>query len=36
SVDDQDYIEIDNLNFIYRVDGKNMIPDRARSALGMN
>ncbi|EAM2838505.1 phage tail protein, partial [Salmonella enterica] len=23
-------------NFIYKKDGKNMIPDRARSALGMN
>ncbi|EBH6133194.1 phage major tail tube protein [Salmonella enterica] len=36
SVDDQELIEIDNLNFIYKKDGKNMIPDRARSALGMN
>ncbi|EFU6966221.1 phage tail protein, partial [Salmonella enterica subsp. enterica serovar Tennessee] len=36
SIDDQELIEIDNLNFIYKINGKNMIPDRARSALGMN
>lgn len=36
SIDDQPVTEIDLLNFIYKVDGKNMIPDRITSALGMN
>ncbi|EIJ1010166.1 phage major tail tube protein [Salmonella enterica] len=35
SVDDTDLIEIDNLNFIEKVNGKSVVPDRIRSALGM-
>ncbi|EES1144875.1 phage tail protein, partial [Escherichia coli] len=27
--------EIDLLNFIYRKDGKDIVPDRIRSALGL-
>ncbi|HFV7208369.1 TPA: phage major tail tube protein, partial [Escherichia coli] len=35
SVDDRPVWEIDLLNFIYRKDGRDIVPDRIRSALGL-
>ena len=35
SSDDRELLEFDLLNFIYRQDGENIVPDRIRSALGM-
>ncbi len=35
TVDDKDLIEIDLLNFIYKINGKDVYPDRVRSALGL-
>lgn len=35
SVNDRPLWEIDLLNFIYRKDGKDIVPDRIRSALGL-
>lgn len=35
SVNDRRLWEIDLLNFIYRKDGKDIVPDRIRSALGL-
>ncbi|EGU0049932.1 phage tail protein, partial [Escherichia coli] len=34
SVDDREKIEFDVLNFIWRIDGKDVLPDRTRSMLG--
>ncbi|ENA6929858.1 phage major tail tube protein, partial [Escherichia coli] len=34
SVDDLEKIEFDVLNFIWRIDGKDVLPDRTRSMLG--
>ncbi|EMX4382148.1 phage major tail tube protein [Escherichia coli] len=35
SVDNSNAIEIDVLNFIWRIDGKDILPDRTRSMLGL-
>ncbi|MEN1279930.1 phage major tail tube protein, partial [Pseudomonas aeruginosa] len=35
SVNDRPLWEIDLLNHIYRKDGKDIVPDRIRSALGL-
>ncbi|WP_370555521.1 phage major tail tube protein [Edwardsiella tarda] len=35
SIDDKPLFEFDLLNFIYRKDGKDIVPDRIRSALGL-
>ncbi|WP_096852435.1 phage major tail tube protein [Escherichia coli] len=35
SVDDREKIEFDVLNFIWRIDGKDVLPDRTRSLLGV-
>jgi hypothetical protein len=35
TIDGKDFIEIDLLNFVYKVNGKNLYPDRVMSALGM-
>ncbi len=34
-IDDEDIIEIDLLNFVYKKDGENMFTDRISSALGL-
>ncbi|EEV6491491.1 phage major tail tube protein [Escherichia coli] len=35
SVDDREKLEFDVLNFIWRVDGRDVIPERTRSMLGL-